>query len=395
MRPLADLKILDLSRLLPGPYLTRVLTDLGADVIKIESPDGDPTRYLPPFLPDDAACPGMGAAFAALNFGKRSVVLDLKASLGIDVFMAMLQRADVVVESFRPGVMDRLGLSYAALAAANPGIILCSVSGYGQTGALAQTPGHDLNYVARAGVLSMFGPPGLPPVVPGVQLADVLGGSMSAAVGILAALLERHKTGRGQHLDVSMTRSAMALLTMEWARRSLGVREPRGAGILTGGLPCYRVYETADGRYMALAALEPKFFAAFCARAGCAHLETDGLASGEAGAAVMVELEGLFRTRTQAAWVELMRGSDSCCEPVQTPEEAMLDGAIDAPLASFGSLQVLISDVGMRFATDASASRPLSLPGLGEHSLAVARELGVDGALVAQAAAVGALRPSA
>jgi crotonobetainyl-CoA:carnitine CoA-transferase CaiB-like acyl-CoA transferase len=378
---LAGLTVLDLSRLLPGPYLGRVLADLGADVIKVEAPGGhgDWVRWLPPLAGDQ------GASFAALNYGKRSVVLDLKKPEGAAVLRALCRRADVLVESFRPGVLDRLGVGYDALAAENPRLVFCSISGYGQEGPLAATPGHDLGYLARSGVLSLFGPAASAPQVPGVQLADIAGGALSAAVGILAALRERDRTGKGRHLDVSMTRSLGAFLALELPRRAAGEVDARGEGLLTGGVPCYRVYATADGRHMVLAALEPKFWTSFCERAGCRHLVDQALARGEVGGAVVRELTALFASRTQAEWIAVFAGSETCCEPVLTPEEAIASGAIAAVEAA-GALAPA-TDVG--FGPVASSRR--TVPRLGEDGLAVARELGVSDQVVAAAREAGAL----
>ncbi len=381
IRPLRGVRVLDLSRLLPGPYLTRVLADLGAEVIKIEAPDGgDMLRWLPP------SAGAHGAAFAALNYGKRSLALDLKLQEGREVFLALLDKADVVVESFRPGVLERLELSYSRLCERQPALIMVSLSGYGATGPLATAPGHDLGYVARAGLLELFGPVGATPAVPGVQLADVAGGGLTAAVGLLSALLERQRTGKGAHLEVSMTRGATAFLAMELARRSAGLREERGGGTLTGGLPCYRLYETKDGRFMALAALEPKFFAAFCQRAGCEQLSGAGLTTGEEGEAVVGELSRLFRTRTQAEWTALVAGSDACCEPVRTPEEAARDEALGLEVVDLDGAWALATDVGF-----GPLSAEPRVPGLGADAAAVLADFAVPGPIVERARVAGAL----
>ncbi|HEY6037752.1 MAG TPA: CoA transferase, partial [Kofleriaceae bacterium] len=209
--PLADalksIRVLDLSRLLPGPFLTMVLADMGADVVKIEDPKlGDYLRAFPP------AKGGMAGRFLAVNRGKRSCALDLKDARQRDTFLAMVEKADVIVESFRPGVMAKLGLDYATLAARNPGIVVCSISGYGQTGPYTHRAGHDLDYIALAGVLAMTGPAQASPQMPGVQIADLAGGALWGATAILGALVGRYRTGKGAHLDISMTEGALALL---------------------------------------------------------------------------------------------------------------------------------------------------------------------------------------
>ncbi|HWU90746.1 MAG TPA: CaiB/BaiF CoA-transferase family protein, partial [Kofleriaceae bacterium] len=204
---LRGVRVLDLSRLLPGPFLTMVLADLGADVVKVEDPRvGDYLRAFPP------AKGGLSGRYLAVNRGKRSLALDLKAPAGRDAFLRLAERADVVVETFRPGVLDKLGVGYARLAERNPKVVVCSISGFGQTGPYAHRAGHDLDYIGLAGVLAMGGPAAGAPVMPGVQIADLAGGSLWGATAILAALFGRERTGRGAHLDISMTEGALALL---------------------------------------------------------------------------------------------------------------------------------------------------------------------------------------
>ena len=232
--PLADalqgIRVLDLSRLLPGPFLTMVLADLGADVVKIEDPAlGDYLRTMPPLHGE------LSGRYLAVNRGKRSAVLDLKAPAGRAALLRMAAQADVVVESFRPGVLDKLGVGYAQLAAANARIVLCSISGFGQTGPYVDRAGHDLGYLALAGVLAMGGPAGGAPMMPGVQIADLAGGALWSATAILAALVGRHRTGRGAHLDISMTEGALALLAAELGNLDCGVHPTRGVETLNGG----------------------------------------------------------------------------------------------------------------------------------------------------------------
>src|SRR4051812_8298828 len=234
-----------------------VLADLGADVVKIEDPRlGDYMRQIPP------AKGGMSGRYLAVNRGKRSIVLDLKAAVGRDALLRMAARADVVIESFRPGVMDKLGVGYAQLAAANPGIVVCSISGFGQTRPDVRRAGPDLGHIALAGVLAMGGPAGGAPMMPGVQIADLAGGSLWSATAILAALVGRHRTGRGAHLDISMTEGALALLAAEIGNLDCGLQASRGIARLNGGFACYGVYRTKDDRCLAVGALEPKFWLA-------------------------------------------------------------------------------------------------------------------------------------
>ena len=368
LSPLAGTVVLDLSRYLPGPWLTRALCDLGADVIKVEPPGGDGLRFLPP------RHEGIGRAFAALNAGKRSLVVDLKKPEGVALLNEIAGSADVLVESFRPGKLGALGLEPAALMERFPELIVCSLSGYGQH---SQRAGHDLDYVARGGVLGLFGPADRPPVVPGVQIAD-MSGALHAAMGILAALLERHQTGKGRWLDVSLTRSALPFAIMALAGQIAG----RGEGMLTGGAPGNRVYETSDGQFMAFAALEVVFFQNFCAR-----VERNDLRDFSPwDPALGPHLEQLFATRTRAEWVALLDGLDVCCEPVVSTDEALADPEIAADHASVGGFAVLRSHVG------APATGEMGPPpALGEHSTEVARQFASQAAVDA-ALASGAIR---
>jgi len=287
------------------------------------------------------------------------------------------------VESFRPGVLERLGIGYDALRRRNPKIILCSLSGYGQKGPLRERAGHDLNYMALAGVLSLSTAEGGDPQAPGIQLADVAGGAMHGAIGVLAALLACGRDGEGRHLDISLTRGAMAFAGFEISRRSVGVKEPHGHGMLTGGLPCYRVYRTADGRHMALGALEPKFFEAFVERVGAPELKGRGYDGSEE---VFARLREIFASRSQAEWVTFLRGVDCCCEPVRTPEEALEDGALGHHKINADGVTALLSDVGFAPKEDGD----LRAPTLGEHNGALTELFPLDPEVVAQAEAGGA-----
>ncbi|HTR53793.1 MAG TPA: CaiB/BaiF CoA-transferase family protein [Kofleriaceae bacterium] len=318
--PLADalsgIRILDLSRLLPGPFLTMVLADLGADVIKIEDPHvGDYVRSFPP------AKGGVSGRYLAINRGKRSLALDLKAPAGRDALLRMAARADVVVESFRPGVMAKLGVGYDALAAANPKIIVCSISGYGATGPYATRAGHDLNYIAVAGVLAMTGPAGGAPQLPGVQIADLAGGALWSATAILAALVGRDRTGRGAHLDIAMAEGAMTLLAAELGNLDCGAHPTRGTETLNGGLACYGVYRTKDDRYLAVGGLEPKFWIAMNQAIGRAPNVAELVGDAAQQAKVRAELAQIFASRTAAEWHAVLGEAEVCVELVTELDE--------------------------------------------------------------------------
>ena len=318
--PLAEalrgIRVLDLSRLLPGPFLTMVLADMGADVVKIEDPRvGDYLRAFPP------AKGGVAGRFLAVNRGKRSLALDLKAPAGRAAFLQMVERADIVVESFRPGVMAKLGVDYEVLAARNPRLVMCSISGYGQTGPYIARAGHDLNYIALAGVLAMGGPAGGAPQMPGVQIADLAGGALWSATAILGALVGRERTGRGAHLDISMTEGALALLAAELGNLDCGARPTRGVETLNGGLACYGVYRTQDDRYLAVGALEPKFWITLNQAIGRAPNVAEIVGAPADQARTRAELAAIFATRPAGEWYALLSQHDCCVEIVLEPDE--------------------------------------------------------------------------
>lgn len=314
--PLSGLTVLDLSRLLPGPFASQILVQLGAEVLKVEAPAaGDYLRHMPPLVA------GQSAAYAALNHSKRSLALDLKHPEGPALLRALAERADILIEGFRPGVMDRLGVGYEALRAVNPRLIYCAISGYGQTGPLSQRAGHDLGYLALTGLLSMGGlsAPGQPaqPVMPGVQVADLAGGSLYAVIGILAALLQRARTGLGQFVDAAITDGAASLGVMLQANDAAGQPQPApGQDTLTGGRPAYGLYRCADGEWLTVSALEPHFFARFCALIGLPQLAHDGLAQGARAEKVRAQIEAQLATRPRGAWLALFEGEDLCVEPM-------------------------------------------------------------------------------
>ncbi|HSB20885.1 MAG TPA: CaiB/BaiF CoA-transferase family protein [Anaeromyxobacteraceae bacterium] len=374
--PLAGLRVLDLSRLYPGPYATLVLADLGADVVKVEEPaGGDYLRWMPPLAGKQSGF------FHALNRNKRSLALDLKAPGGAAVLLRLARRADVVVESFRPGVMDKLGIGWAALRAANPRLVLCSLSGYGQDGPYRDLAGHDLDYCAIAGVLAVNGPPDRPLPL-SVQVADVAGGSWPAVAGILAALLRRGATGEGAHVDVSMTEGALAMLAIQQgAADARGTPLRRSAEMLNGGAACYRVYRTRDGRFVALGALEPQFFARFCRAAGrpeLAERQLDGDGRGP-----VEELEAIFLTRTRDEWTRLGREHDCCLAPVLEGDEPRADPQLRAR-GAFVEVETRWEGRAMP-----SIACPVRLDGV-EARLAPAPELGADGEAVLREAGLTA-----
>ena len=365
------MRVLDLSRLLPGPYCSRILADYGFEVIKIEPPGGgDWSRYVPPLDPEN----GQGLLFNAVNRGKKSLTVNLKTDEGQSILVRLVKTADVILETFRPGVMERLGLGYEALAQANPGLVYCALSGYGQRGPYRERAGHDLNYQALAGLVDLTGPQDGPPAMPGIPLAD-LSGALWAASGILKALLERERTGQGQRVDSSLLGGALSFLPLAAAQVRGGQPPVRGAGELTGGVVCYNLYETHDGRTMALSALEPQFWSAFCQAVGRTDLSGHQFAPATSGEPAYDELCALFRTRTQQEWQELLSRVDACCDPVYNVEEALAS----APVQALG----MLSEEGLRPPVQFSG-QPVGAtskaPLLGEHTAAILAELGYSSA---------------
>lgn len=318
MGPLASLRVLDFTTLLPGPYATMILADLGADVVRVEAPNRpDLMRITPPYDGETSV------GHALVGRSKRSVALDLKHPQAAGIVQRLVAHYDVVVEGFRPGVMDRLGVGYEVLKEANPSLIYVSITGYGQTGPYARRAGHDINYLALSGILSTTGRAATGPVVPSVQLADQGGGSLFGVVGLLAAVVHRHTTGEGQHVDVSMLDGALALNAFN-ASRTLAAGDVPGyeTDPLSGG-SFYGTYRTQDDRYLAVGSLEPKFWTAFCAAIGRPDLVQAGmdLWDAQVQACVRAAVSEAIAEKPLAAWQAIFADADVCVEPVLTQPE--------------------------------------------------------------------------
>ena len=379
--PLAGIRVLDLTRLLPGPVATLHLADLGAEVIKIEDPQvGDYARTLGTGQGADSAY------FRMINRNKLGLRLDLKKPEGVEVFKRLASTADVIVESFRPGVMDKLGVGYAVIAALNPKIAYCSISGYGQDGPYKDLAGHDINYLGYAGVLDQIGCAGGNPAVPNFQIADLLGGALTAAMGILAAVVEAQRAGTGRHIDVSMTDSVLTHTYFTMLRlNDSGHSLPRGSDLLSGGLPCYGAYRCADGRHMAVGALEGKFW-----KVCCEVLDHPEWVSRQWDAGLRVEVAALFASRPRDDWANLFAAVDCCVTPILTPEEALKNEQIVA------RGMVLQEDGLTQFAPplkmsefDFAVRQPA--PAAGQHNAAILAAAGYSPAEMEQLAASGAL----
>ena len=323
--PLEGVRVLDLSRLLPGGFCSLLLADFGADVVKVEDTGmGDYVRWAPPGY-EGAEDSARSALFLALNRNKRSIRVNLKDDAGREVFLRLTDGCDVVLESFRPGVLDRLGVGYERLRERNPGLVYCAITGYGQEGPYRDRSGHDLNYIGLTGLLGLTGERGGPPIQPGGQIADIGGGGLMAAFGILAALRQRDRSGEGQLVDVSMTDGALSWLAMVAARYLCdGVVPRRGDPELAGRIICYRPYACADG-WVTLGALEPKFWQAWCRGVGRDDLV--GAQFEAPGSDAHAEVERIFLERTREQWRAFASEHDCCLEPVLELDEA-LDSAL-------------------------------------------------------------------
>ena len=322
--PLAGITIVDLTRLLPGPVATLHLADMGANVIKIEDRGtGDYARTMSHVKHE------LSQLFIAVNRGKQLVRLDLKDADDRAQFLDMIGSADVLIESFRPGVMDRLGLGWEMLKARNPKLVMCSITGYGQHGPLSQMAGHDLNFIAYSGMLAQNADHTGRPVIPNLQIGDLLGGALTAVQGILAALLAVKMGGPGRFVDVAMTDAVFAHHLMPLLALNYDGQSPAPSrDLLTGGVPCYDVYRCSDGRYMAVAALELKFWEICCELLQRPDLKTRHWSlgqpvGGDDALVVKAELAQIFATRTQAEWSALFEPADCCVTPVLSPDEAV------------------------------------------------------------------------
>jgi len=394
MGPLASLKILDFTTLLPGPYASLMLADLGAEVLRVESPTRpDLARITPPRDPG-----GESVIHRYLNRAKRSLALDLKHPAAVALVLRLVQRYDIVLEQFRPGVMERLGLGYAAMRAANPAVIYCSITGYGQDGPYRDRAGHDINYLALAGVAEGNRRAGECPVAGSVQLADQAGGSLHAVAGLLAAVVHRMATGEGQQVDVSMTDGAFALNALQGAATlGAGLEIPGGCGPLSGG-GFYGYYATRDGRYLSVGSLEPQFRQALCE--GLGRPELMALAAGGSPADELAFRQAIAETFLQQDfdhWVKAFSAHDACVEPVLTLAEAARSAlmqergmVVDVPLPEGGSQRQI--GCALKFSTTGPAYTQAGCA-LGAHTRQVLEELGLDAGQIDELARSGALGP--
>lgn len=387
--PLAGLKVLDFSTLLPGPFATLALADMGAEVLRVNAP-GRPD--LNDEMGPELAPGGPTAVGAYLGRGKRSIFLDLKHPQGPAVVRRLLAGHDILVEQFRPGVMERLGLGYETLAAEFPGLIYCSITGYGQDGPMRDRAGHDINYLSRSGLMSYSGRADAGPTLTGMQIADVASGSWSAVIAILAAVIQRGGSGRGQHLDVAMTDGAMCFNAMVGAMCLAGAGEPGREGHLLNGGSLYDFYRCKDGGYISFGGLEPKFSAAFLSALGRPDLAGGGVEPNDLDR-VKAEVAAIIATRTRNEWAEHFMTVDACVEPVLGLAEAFDDGQARArgmvrQVALPGGGEVRQVGFPVRFSATPAQPGPAGVKS-GTHTEEVMAELGYGQEEVARLRAEG------
>jgi alpha-methylacyl-CoA racemase len=395
--PLSDVRVLDLTRLLPGGFCTLLLGDLGADVIKVEDTGaGDYVRWAPPYYGDEEQTPlgTRSSLYLALNRSKRSIRLDLKNELGQQALLKLVKGADVLVESFRPGVLDRLGVGYEQLKGANPALVYCPITGYGQDGPNRDRAGHDMNYLGLNGLLGLNGEIDGPPIQPAGQIADLGGGALMAALGILAALHEARRSGEGQIVDVSMTDGAQSWMAMVAGRYFCDGKVPeRGKLELAGGIICYRPYEAKDG-WVTCGALEQKFWAAWCRGVGREDLiEHQFDPPGSDAHADAVEI---FKQRTLEEWQAFNDEHDCCIEPVLDLDEALdsdqvraREMVVELDQPELGAIRQLAPPVKLS-RTPAGIQRPA--PALGEHTAELLSEVGYSDEEIAAMIEAGAAK---
>ena len=385
MRSLEGIRVLDLTRLLPGPFASLVLADLGATVDKVEDPgSGDYLRYVPPQVA------GESVAFHALNRGKRSAVLDLKNDAGVAAFRRIVKSYDVLFEQFRPGVLARLGVGHDALLADNPRLIVCALTGYGQSGPLSSRAGHDINYLGRAGIMGLMGPTDRPPQLPSFQLADI-GGGLWCVVAILAALRERDRSGRGAVLDMAMADAVVPFAASALSRLLGGEVPVRGGEHLTGGIAPYNTYWSSDGEAMTLGALEPKFLKKFCDAAGI-EFDPSALVPGPHQEELKRTYARVFAGRTRAEWERIGREQDCCLEPALRPDELLLDPHIIAREIFFDQQTDAGTVRAFRTPVTSREVEPRRAPRTGEHTDTILLEAGFSKEEITELRRKGAVR---
>lgn len=375
--PLNDIRILDLSRLLPGAYCSQILSDYGAKVLKVEDPVlGDYMRYFPPILNKESAY------FLSVNRNKKSIKLNLKTEKGLQIFFKLAKRYNVIIESFRPGVMDKLGIGYGIIKKINPAMIFCSISGFGQDGPYRDKVGHDINYIGYGGVLDITGEMNGPPAIPGVQIGDIGGGGMLAAIAILIAVIGREKHGEGQYIDISMLDGIISWLAIYGGKYLVdGLIPERGKLDLNGGIAGYNIYKTKDGKYLTLGiASEDKFWKALCSAIGRKDLLDRQF--DEDQSSLKSTLQEIFLSKKLDEWQCILQNCETCFGPVNSIEEAFMDPQVIHRKLIFGMDHPTEGKIKqIRTAINFSETKQraeIPPPGYGEHTDQILREIGYD-----------------
>jgi crotonobetainyl-CoA:carnitine CoA-transferase CaiB-like acyl-CoA transferase len=395
--PLSGIKILDLTKLAPGPHCTMILGDLGADILRVDEPGVPTGRRAQQAGGGDVKAPRPSASPAnALARNKRSIALNLKSGPGKEIYLRLAQRADVVVEEFRPGVAKRLGIDYDILKVRSPRLIYCAITGFGQTGPFKNYVGHDLNYVATAGALSLIGPADGLPAIPWNWLADYAGGGMHAAIGILAALIARGQSGRGQYVDIAMLDGVMLLLAQALSAHFTSGHVPRrGTTPMDGAAPHYNRYVTKDDKVITIASMEPWFYANLCRAMSCEEFAADQN-NKEQWPAIHARFTELFKTRTRDEWFDHLSKSDICVGKMLTLDELEHDPQIKArnmivEVETPSGEKVKQVGIAMKFSETPGSIRSVA-PQMGEHTNAVLADLGYSSEQIDRWRADGAIK---
>ena len=371
---LHNVKVLDFSRLLPGPYASMLLTDMGAEVIKVEDiKKGDYMRDFPPTYN------GQGTFYLAANRGKKSLAIDYRSQEGKEIIYELVKQSDVVLESFRPGAMQAFGLDYDTLKAINPGLIYCSLTGYGQTGSLKDKAGHDANYLSLGGMLGLIAHANERPVIPGVQIADI-SGAMYAAMSIVTALYGRNFTGKGKYLDISMLDGVMSWTSIISSQEYIAGEEILpGKHMFTEGVVCYNVYETKDKRYMVLGSLEEKFWQEFCCKIQRPDLISKQFEKAELDNVTYQELVTIFASKEYEEWVEMFKDADVCLTPVLKPSEALMSQHVkeNGLLFSINSPSMELKQIHSPISKNFSDGNFIHPPAYGENSKEILLKFGI------------------
>lgn len=374
--PLQGIRILDLTRLYPGPLGTMMLADMGADVIKVEDMNApDYMRFYPPYIESESA------GFLAVNRSKRSLAINLKSERGRGIFFNLVKTADIVIEQFRPGVLDGLGIGYEAAKEVKPDIIYISITGYGQDGPYASIAAHDINFIGYAGILASTGTSSAGPVIPAPQLGDVAGGAYMSIIACLSSLWAREKTGRGQQVDVSMLDCVLPLMTLQMAHyQATRIAMLPGELPLSGGLACYGAYLCADGKYVAMGILEAKFWKIFCDMADRPEWVDRHMVMGAEAESLRGEIAALFRTKTRAEWIARAKDLDVCLTPVLDISEVEADPQLQARQMVYEQIHPVcgtIKGIGVPLKFSATKAAPTGpAPALGEDSRSILEEIG-------------------